>query len=299
METATKVLEGRVTVILPAHNEAAAIGDVIQRVQATVKDCPILVVDDGSTDETARIAQEAGARVVRHPYRKGNGAAVKTGLRSASTEYVVLLDGDGQHPPEKIPDLLVLAPTHELVVAARTGKAGSPLHRRLANFLYNLLASYVTGRKILDLTSGFRLFHRPTILRYLYLFPNTFSYPATSTLALLRSGHSVAFVPVRFSPRTGKSKISLLADGTRFLLIIFRITMMFSPLRIFFPLSLLLFFAGSAYAGVRLYRFHTFPPAALLTLVTSVLVFALGLISEQIAQLRLAFTEEKEEVPRS
>ncbi len=284
-----------VTCILPAHNEARAIGALLGRIAKVNSAWKILVVDDGSTDGTAEAARGAGAEVLSHPYRKGNGAAVKSGLRAARTDYAVLLDSDGQHPPEKIPDLLAHAGRHELVVGARTGRRPGGLHRRIANGIYNVLASYVSGRRIPDLTSGFRVFHRKTVLRYLYLFPNTFSYPTTSTLAFLKSGRSVAFVPFEAAERQGSSKISLLSDGVRFLLTIFRIAVMFSPIRIFFPLSLLSFAAGVAYLGVQIARYHTFPPAALFLLSTSVLIFVLGLISEQIAQLRLAFTEEREE----
>ena len=287
-------MDDQVTVIMPALNEEAVIANVIERVRAVNDRWKILIVDDGSTDKTAEKARAAGAEVVSHPYRKGNGAAVKTGIRSAKTEYVVLLDSDGQHPPERIPDLLKEARSHELVVAARTGNKGS-LHRTLANSLYNALASYVAAHSIPDLTSGFRVFHRPTVLRFLYLFPNTFSYPTTSTLSMLRSGHSVAFVSVEFAPRVGKSKISLLSDGVRFLLIIFRITMMFSPLRIFFPLFLATFGVGAVYLGYHLVTNNTFPPAALFILFTSVLLFGMGLLSEQIAQLRLAYTEVRDD----
>lgn len=287
-------MDDQVTVIMPALNEEAVIAKVIERVRAVNDTWKILIVDDGSTDGTAEAARAAGATVVSHPYRKGNGAAIKTGIRSAKTEYVVLLDSDGQHPPERIPDLLEKAKGHELVVAARTGNKGA-LHRNLANALYNKLASYVAAFPIPDLTSGFRVFHRPTVLRFLYLFPNSFSYPTTSTLSMIKAGHSVAFVPVEFAPRVGKSKISLLADGVRFLLIIFRITMMFSPLRIFFPLSVGTFTIGGAYLGVSLSRFSTFPPAALFILFTGVLLFGMGLLSEQIAQLRFAYTEVRDD----
>lgn len=287
-------MDDQVTVIMPALNEEAVIAKVIERVRAVNDSWHILIVDDGSTDRTAELARAAGAEVVSHPYRKGNGAAVKSGIRAAKTEYVVLLDSDGQHPPERIPDLLEAAKTHELVVAARTGNKGA-LHRNLANSLYNRLASYVAAFPIPDLTSGFRVFHRATVLRFLYLFPNSFSYPTTSTLSMLRAGHSVKFIPVEFAPRVGKSKISLLSDGVRFLLIIFRITMMFSPLRIFFPLFLGTFAIGATYLGVSLARTSTFPPAALFILFSSVLLFAMGLLSEQIAQLRLAYTEVRDD----
>lgn len=287
-------MRDRLTIVLPAYNEAGAIAGVIGRIRA-MGEWPVLVVDDGSTDGTARAAEKAGARVLRHPYRKGNGAAVKSGIRAAQTDYVLLMDADGQHPPEKIPELIAQAGDHQLVIAARDGDSHASVARRVANALYSFLASWVTGRKIPDLTSGFRLFHRPTVLRFLYLFPNTFSYPATSTLAMMRAGHSVSFVPTSFDRRVGISKIRPIADGGRFLLVIFRIATMFAPLRMFVPPAIALFGIGLGYALYFVVGYRSFPPAALFLLVAGVLVFVLGLISEQIAQLRMAFTEQIDE----
>ncbi len=283
------------TIILPAYDEEPAIGEVVREIRERYPDFKILVVDDGSTDRTAEEARAAGARVVRHPKNKGNGAAVKTGIRSADTDWVICMDADGQHDPAEIEKLLPYFEDHDLVVGVRDSSYKSSRHRRLANALYNSLAGYLTGRRIPDLTSGFRAFRRRVILAYLYLFPNTFSYPATSTLSLIKGGHDVAFVPVKVKRRLGKSKIQLLDDGINFLVIIFKIATLYSPIKIFFPLSFFFFLFGTVYLFYKIVNVGEFPNMPLFLLVTSVLIFVMGLISEQIAQLRFMFTERLEE----
>ncbi|MFO7761137.1 MAG: glycosyltransferase family 2 protein [Thermodesulfobacteriota bacterium] len=276
----------KVSVVIPALNEGQVIGSTVARIRSLYPDYEIVVVDDGSTDNTVRAAEENGARVVSHPYNIGNGAAVKTGIRNASGDLLVLMDGDGQHDPADIPRLLAEAKKYDLVIGARKGESQATVWRRMANWCYNKLASYVANFKIPDLTSGFRVFHRRIVLKYLALFPNTFSYPTTSTLAYLRSGQTVGFVPIQARKRVGKSKIKLIRDGYRFLLIIIRIATLFSPLKIFLPVSLFFFLTGLGYYGYTFFTRHSFTNMSGLLLSVGVMVFLLGMVSEQITQSR-------------
>lgn len=277
----------RVTVLLPACNEEAAVGAVVGRTKELYPDFEILVVDDGSTDATARRAEEAGARVVSHPYNIGNGAAVKTGLREASGPWVLMMDADGQHDPADLARLWDHRERYDMVVGARGRGSRTPLHRDAANWIYNALASYVTRFRVEDLTSGFRLVRKETARKYLYLLPNTFSYPSTLTLAYLKSGRSIRYVPIKTGKRKGRSKIRIFRDGGRFLLIIMKIATIFSPLRIFIPVSLFFFLAGLLYYGYTFVTAHRFTNMSALLLTTSVVIFMIGLVSEQISQMRL------------
>jgi len=284
------------SVVLPARDEAAGLPAVLAGLRAALGGIAheVIVVDDGSADATGAIAREAGARVLRHPYPMGNGAAVKAGIRAARGEVVALLDADGQHDPADLPRLLeALGPEWAMVVGARTsGQAG--LHRALANRIYSGLASYVSATPIPDLTSGFRVVRRDAARRFLYMLPNTFSYPSTLTLSLLRSGRPVRFVPVAARPRAGASKIRLLRDGSRFLLIILRVATAFSPLRVFLPASFLSLLGGGAVYGWYWWR----AGAPMLTngiqllWVLGALLFFLGLLAEQVASLRFDRSEE-------
>ena len=281
----------KVTVLLPAFNEEANIGDTIKKIKELHPDFEILVVDDGSTDNTVKIAMEAGANVWPHPYNIGNGAAIKTGLRCASGDWVVMMDADGQHDPADIARLLEHRNAYDMVVGARGKKSDGSLHRNLANWFYNRFASYVTKVKILDLTSGFRMVKRDVARKFLYLLPNGFSYPTTITMAYLRSGRTVKYLPITTTKRKGKSKIKLLEDGTRFVLIISRVAVLYSPFRIFMPMSIIMFYLGLLY---YLYTFFTdgrFTNMAALLISTSVIVFLMGLVSEQISQMRYDRTD--------
>ncbi len=274
-----------VTIVLPAFNEEQSIGATISRIRELHPDFEILVVDDGSSDNTASEAEKAGARVYAHPYNIGNGAAVKSGLRHARGTWVIMMDADGQHAPEDIARLLEFREQYDMVVGARTRQSDTSLHRDLANAVYNGFASYVTSFKVEDLTSGFRLVRAETARRFLYLLPNTFSYPSTITLAYLRSGRNIKYVPIEARARQGKSKIRLLEDGSRFLLIITKISTLFSPLRIFLPVSIALFLTGLGYYAYTFITYHRFTNMSILLFSASVIVFMMGLISEQIAHL--------------
>jgi glycosyltransferase involved in cell wall biosynthesis len=285
-ETPQKKLS--VTILLPAFNEEQNIGSTIQKIKELYPNIEVLVVDDGSTDNTLKVAMDAGANVWPHPYNIGNGAAVKTGLRCATGDWVVMMDADGQHDPADIARLLEYKDTFDMVVGARSMSKGSKgsLHRNLANRIYNGLASYVTKFKVKDLTSGFRLVKTETAQRFIYLLPNTFSYPSTITMAYLRSGRSIKYVPIRAAKRKGKSKIKLMRDGTRFLLIITKIATLFSPLRVFLPVSLFFFLCGFGYYIFTYITTHRFSNMSALLFTTSIIIFMMGLISEQITQMR-------------
>jgi len=276
----------KVTVVLPAYNEEQVVGKTIRAIKKLYPDFEVLVVDDGSTDNTMQEAINAGANVWPHPYNIGNGAAVKTGLRVAQGEWVVLMDADGQHAPEDIERMLEYSEKYEMVVGARTSDSQTKLHRNFANIIYNTFASYVTRFKIEDLTSGFRIIRKSTIDQYIYLLPNTFSYPSTITMAYLRSGRSIKYIPITTRFRVGKSKIKLFRDGTRFFLIITKVATLFSPLRIFIPVSLAFFLTGLCYYAFTYLTQGRFTNMSALLLNSSVIIFMIGLVSEQIAQLK-------------
>jgi glycosyltransferase involved in cell wall biosynthesis len=253
----------------------------------------VIVVDDGSTDQTANVAEEAGAVVVRSPYNRGNGASVKAGVRRATGDIVVMMDGDGQHSATDVVRLLAeLDKGHDMVVGARRFGSQAGLHRGLANWLYNTLASYVAGHKIPDLTSGLRAVRRDVIKRFLYLLPNTFSYPSTITLALFRAGYSVAYVPFEAAQRVGKSKISYMRDGTRFFIIITKIATLFAPIKIFLPVAALFFCLGLGWYGYTFVTEHRFTNMSAFAMGFGIQLFLLGFIAEQIAQLRFDRSED-------
>jgi len=280
-----------VTILLPAFNEEGVIGTTIQRIRELYPEYEILVVDDGSTDQTMAEAMAAGANVWPHPYNIGNGAAIKSGLRCARGEWVVMMDADGQHQPEDIARLLAHRDRFDMVVGARTRQSETRAHRDLANWLYNKFASYVTKFKIEDLTSGFRLVRVSVAKQFLYLLPNTFSYPSTLTMAYLRSGRSVKYVPIQTRARVGKSKIKLLRDGTRFFLIITKIATLFSPFRVFLPISFSLFATGVCYYAYTFFTQGRFTNMSALLFNTSVIIFMIGLVAEQVSQMRYDRTE--------
>jgi glycosyltransferase involved in cell wall biosynthesis len=246
----------------------------------------VLVIDDGSTDKTMQVAMDAGANVWPHPYNIGNGAAIKSGLRVARGEWIVMMDADSQHNPEDIARLLEHKDQYDMVIGARTNKSETVWHRDLANYFYNKLATYVTKFKIDDLTSGFRMVRKNTAGQYIYLLPNTFSYPTTLTMSYLRSGRSIKYLPIEVKKRVGKSKIKLVEDGIRFFLIISKIATLFSPFRIFLPLSILLFFTGLGYYCFTFVTQERFTNMSALLITTSIIVFMIGLVSEQISQMR-------------
>jgi glycosyltransferase involved in cell wall biosynthesis len=283
-----------VSVILPARDEAASLRTLLPRIRALELRGEIIVVDDGSTDDTAKVAAGEGAKVVHHPYGMGNGAAVKSGTRAATGDIIVLMDADGQHDPADIPRLLAkLGEGFDMVIGARSAGSQASVGRLAANTLYNRVASWMTGQTIADLTSGFRVVRAEKFREFLHLFPNGFSYPTTVTMAFFRSGYPVAYLPIKASTRIGTSHIKPIRDGVRFLLIIFRIGTLYSPLKLFLPISLAFFLAGAGHYVQTFITTGRFTNMSALMLSISVIVFLIGLVSEQITQLMYQPTRDK------
>jgi len=277
----------KISVVIPARNEQDTIAELVGGLLKDISPSEVIVVNDGSTDDTAERARGAGATVLDHPYSKGNGASIKTGARHASGEVLVFMDGDGQHRPEHVKPLLEkFAEGYDLVIGERNLGGQASIFRAMANMFYNKLASWITGQPIRDLTSGLRVVDRVKFSEFLYLLPNGFSYPTTSTMAFLKMGYSVTFLPFKVLARQGgKSHISLIKDGARFLLIIFRVGTLYSPLKLFAPISLGFFLVGLSYYGYTYTNYGRFTNMSALLFVTSILTFLIGLVSEQITSL--------------
>ena len=279
------------SIVIPAKNEAGAIGDVVAAAKEAYPDAEIIVVDDGSTDGTGGIAAEAGASVVRHPESLGNGAAVKSGARAAQGEILALMDGDGQHDAREFARLLErLDEGYDMAIGARDTGSHASIGRLFANGLYNGLATLISGTRILDLTSGFRVARAAYFKLFLYLLPNGFSYPTTITMAFLRSAHPVCFEPITATTRKGKSHIRPVRDGLRFLVIIFKIATLYSPLKVFLPISAVFFATGLGYYGYTYFTAGRFTNMSLLVFSAAVIIFLIGLISEQITALTYSKT---------
>jgi len=274
------------SIILPAKNEGANLAFLLPLLRKSFKEAEIIVVNDGSTDNTRSVCEENGVRTINNPYSKGNGAAIKSGARAAKNELLIFMDADGQHNPNDIPKLLdALHEGYDMVVGARKRSGQANFWRAVANNIYCKLASWMVGQKIDDLTSGFRAVRAEKFGEFIHLLPNGFSYPTTSTIAFFRAGYSVAYIPIEAQKREGKSHINIVRDGIRFLLIIFRIGTLYSPLKLFLPISLLHFFIGFGY---YFYTFSTtgrFTNISALLLSMSIFIFLIGLISEQITML--------------
>lgn len=276
----------KVSVVLPAKNEDGAIGQTVERIKQLNLIHEIIVVNDGSTDNTKTVAEKAGAIVVMHPYSKGNGAAIKTGARTATGDVIIFMDADGQHDPNDIPRLIEkIELGYDLVVGARQKGSQASVSRGIANKLYNNLATYMTEHPVEDLTSGFRAVRAEKFREFLYLLPNGFSYPTTSTMAFFRAGYSVTYIPIHAAKRIGKSHIQPLKDGIRFFLIIFKIATLFSPLKMFLPIAIVLFSVATGWYGYTLYEYHRFTNMSALLYTGSVMIFLMGLISEQVTAL--------------
>jgi len=274
------------SVIVPAFHEAEGIADVVSALVTAGPWHEIIVVDDGSRDDTGGRARAAGATVLRHPYNKGNGAAVKTGLRHATGVHVLIVDGDGQHSPSDARRLVERLGDFDLVIGARAAATQATIGRRAGNAALNGLATYLTGRRIPDLTSGFRAAKRIVLVEFLHLIPNGFSTPTTTTLACIKAGYSVEFVPIEAGRRQGNSKIKFARDGAKFFLIIVKIVTFFSPLRVFLPVSIACFSVGALYAAWTIATQSHLTNSSVLLIVVSVVIFLMGLVSEQIAALR-------------
>ncbi|MBU1712457.1 MAG: glycosyltransferase family 2 protein [Proteobacteria bacterium] len=291
-----------ISVILPTYNEADTIGDLVLKIKDLYPGFEVIVVNDGSTDNTAEAAKNAGADVYSHPYNIGNGAAIKSGIRVASGDILVFMDGDGQHDPSDIAGLLKFMPDYDMVVGARSMKGQASLGRALGIKVYNWLASYVAKFHVQDLTSGFRAVKSKIARSFIYLLPNTYSYPTTLTLSVLRNGWSLKYVPIEIRARSaGESNIKILKDGVRFFMIITKICTLYSPLRIFLPVSFVLFVLGLSNYIHTLLTQGRFTNMSALLFTTSIIIFMMGLISEQVCQMRYerregdrSITEKKE-----
>jgi glycosyltransferase involved in cell wall biosynthesis len=277
-----------VSVVIPAIDEGHAIGDVVARLRACGSWREVIVVDDGSSDGTGDTARAAGACVLRHPYTKGNGAAVKTGIRHATGEFILIVDADGQHAPEDTARIIARLGDYDLVVGARAASTQATPGRRAGNAVLNRLASYLTGIHIPDLTSGFRGARRECLREFLHLLPNGFSTPTTTTLAFIRAGYNVTFEPIHARRRAGHSKIHFTRDGARFLAILFKVVTLFSPLRIFGPISLCSLATGIVYGAWNVIFVGRIPNGAVVLILFAVMVFLVGLVSEQVSALRFA-----------
>ena len=276
-----------VTVVIPAFNEASSIGAVVAETKRLYPEFEIIVIDDGSPDETGAVAAQAGAIVYSHPYNIGNGAAVKSGIRYANGEVIVFMDGDGQHDPANISKLLAHIPEYDMVVGARSMKDQASMGRLFGNKVFNWLASYVANFNVKDLTSGFRAVKAPIAKSFIFLLPNTYSYPTTITLGVLKSGQSIKYVSVPIQQRhSGKSGVRIFKDGVRFLMMISRICTLYSPMRIFLPVSAILFGLGCLNYLFTYVTQGRFTNMSALLFTTSLLVFMMSLISEQICQMR-------------
>ncbi len=281
------MLKQKTALIIPAYNEAHTIAGLIYQIKQLYPDFTIIVINDGSQDDTAKSALDAGAEVYSHAYNMGNGAAVKSGIRIAKADILVFMDADGQHNPSDIGLLLEHMPEYDMVVGARTFKGQATIARAIGNRVYNWLASYVASFQIKDLTSGFRAVKAQVANDFIYLLPNTYSYPTTLTLGILRSGWSVKYVPIKINKREkGKSNISIVKDGIRFFMIITKICTLFSPLRVFLPVSFAMFLIGLVYYLFTFITQGRFTNMSALLFTNSVVIFMMGLVSEQICQMR-------------
>jgi glycosyltransferase involved in cell wall biosynthesis len=275
-----------ISIVLPAKNEAAALESLLPRLRAAQPNAEILVVDDGSADATGEVCTRHGVTVLRQPYSMGNGAAIKRGARAARGDILVFMDADGQHDPTDVARLVArLEEGFDMAVGARDWGGQAGVGRGLANALYNWLASRMTGHTVADLTSGFRAVRADKFREFLHLLPNGFSYPTTSTMAFFRSAYAVSYVPIKAAQRVGKSHIKPLRDGLRFLLIIFKIATLYSPLKLFVPASVVFFLLGLGNYLYTYFTVHRLTNMSVLLFSASVIVFLIGLISEQITAL--------------
>lgn len=284
-----------VSVVLPARDEAASLARLLPELRRILPAAEIIVVDDGSSDHTGTVCVEQAVRVIHHPYAKGNGAAIKTGARAAQNEILVFMDADGQHQPDDLPELLEkYAEGYDMVVGARSEAGHAGVHRAVANDLFSRFASWMVVQPIADLTSGFRVVNARKFRKFLYLLPNSFSYPTTITMCFFRAGYSVAYVPIHMPARLGKSHIRPLRDGVRFLLIIIKIGTLYSPLKLFLPVSLGFFLTGLAYYLYTFLTVHRLTNMSVLLFVSAVLTFLIGIVSEQISALHYRDSENED-----
>ncbi len=279
-------MSNSISIIIPSKNEACGLTNLLPELKELYPKAEIIIVDDGSTDETLDLAEQFNVKIVSHPYNIGNGAAVKTGARTANGEIFVYMDADGQHNPEDIQRLLKsIENGADMAVGARSSNSQAGKRRWIGNKLYNTIASLIVGHKVDDLTSGFRAVRSSKFKEFLHILPNGFSYPTTITMAFFRSGYSIKYIPIIANNRLGKSHLRIGRDGLRFLIIIFKVGTLYSPLKIFFPISFFIFLVGAAYYIYTFLTFSRFTNMSALLFISSLLIILIGLISEQITTL--------------
>ncbi|MBP7652346.1 glycosyltransferase family 2 protein [Candidatus Dependentiae bacterium] len=278
-----------ISVVIPAYNEEDSISVLISKLKQFENILEIIVIDDGSSDNTSLKAEEAGATVIKQPYNIGNGAAIKKGILNAKGDYVLCMDADLQHPPEEIPNMIKHSYKYDMIVGSRTSESGVSKFRGFGNFFLIKIAEFISGYKIPDLTSGFRLINREKCLKVIHLFPNQYSYPTTVTLAFFNNGYAIKYLPMKTITKrqTGKSNIKPFRDGIRFIIIILRIVMLFNPLKIFLPISFFMFLAGTIQSSYAIFFLKTgIKQASIIFFVSSILILCFAMLAEQISQLR-------------
>ena len=285
----------KLSIILPALNEARSLETLLPELKQAFPEAEIVVVDDGSKDDTASICQRANCRRVANPYRMGNGAAIKRGARAARGANLAMLDADGQHTASHLLQLWkrFQSADFDMLVGARHQSDHASLFRRFGNYTFNRLASWMTGQKIADLTSGLRIVRAKRFREFLHLLPNGFSYPTTSTMAFFRSGYTVAYEPIDVQRREGRSHLKIWREGARFLVIIFKIGALYSPLKLFLPVSAFLFATATLLYAYTYMQAGRFTNMSALLYMTSLLTFLIGIVSEQITSLMFARRERE------
>ena len=284
-----KEISESVSIIIPAYQEEEAIGQVVANVLRVARElgCPyeVLVVDDGSTDNTGGAARYAGAQVLVHPYNRGYGAALKTGIRAATSRTVLFLDADGQHDPEDIRCLLAERKVYDMVVGARRRSQGAPLWRKPGKLFLGWLANNLTGRNIPDLKSGFRAIAREMALRFLPIMPDGFSFSTTSTIAAFRGGYKVQYIPIQVAHRVGKSTVTMI-DGFKTIMLIIRIVTLFAPLRVFLPVSAATFVLGVGFVIQGYLSAGAASIKGIMVILASILFFLFGILVDQVTAIR-------------
>jgi len=275
-----------VTIIIPAYNEEEGITNVITQLKELSENHEILIVDDGSTDNTYKLASETGVKVIRHPYNKGYGAALKTGIRNAEADVVLFMDADGQHKPSDIKKLMQYIGEYDMVVGARTKKSKISLLRRPGKKVLGITANYLASMKIPDLNSGFRALKKSVAMEFMHILPNTFSFSTTITLALINSGYNVKYVPIEAPERVGMSKIKPFRDGFRFIMLIIRTVVLFNPLKVFLPVAIILFILGFLDLLYEVIYHFNISSASILLIVSAIFIFFFGILADQISSLR-------------
>lgn len=287
-------MNNSISIIIPAKNEYEGLKIILPSLCSLYSDAEIIIVDDGSVDETLTLCKSYPVKVVSHNYSMGNGASIKTGARHAKGDYLIFMDADGQHSPEEISKLTdKLEDGYDMVVGARSSNGHANIFRRIANIFFSLFSSWVTGHKVEDLTSGFRLIKADKFRDFIFMLPNGFSYPTTITMAMFRAGYSICYVPVTVNDRVGNSHIRPFVDGWKFLLIIFRVGTLYSPLKFFFPSSVFIFLAGFGYYSFTYITTGRFTNMGILLFVISILVLLIGLLSEQLTMILYSNTSDR------